>query len=73
MGKPIITSDWPLLRTYFSKGTVHVTADADAISDGTRRLIADHERYREEIRQLRAEQAREWETARAALLTALGA
>jgi hypothetical protein len=34
-------------------------------------LVKDHARYREEILQLRAEQAREWESASTALLATL--
>jgi hypothetical protein len=71
MGRPIITSDWPLLRRYFHKGTVHVDADATSIRRGIERLVKDHARYREEILQLRAEQAREWESASTALLATL--
>jgi glycosyltransferase involved in cell wall biosynthesis len=71
MGRPIITSDWPLLRRFFHKGTVHVDADATSIRRGIGRLVEDHARYHEEILQLRAEQAREWESARTALLAAL--
>jgi glycosyltransferase involved in cell wall biosynthesis len=71
MGRPIITSDWPLLRSYFHKGTVHVAADATSIRRGVERLVEGHDRYREEILALREEQAREWEAARRGLLTAL--
>jgi hypothetical protein len=47
-------------------------ADATSIRRGIERLVEDPDRYREEILELRAEQAREWETARTALLAALG-
>ncbi|HSK90955.1 MAG TPA: glycosyltransferase family 4 protein [Euzebyales bacterium] len=73
MGRPIITSDWPLLRSYFRLGTVHVATDAAAIRDGIERLVRDHEHYRRGIRELRTEQARQWEAARTALLAALRA
>jgi glycosyltransferase involved in cell wall biosynthesis len=73
MGRPIITSDWPLLRQYFSKGTVHVGADASSIRRGVERLLRDHDRYSQEILALRDEQAHEWKAARTTLLAALGA
>ena len=73
MGRPIITSDWPLLRGYFHMGTVHVGADATSIRRGVERLLRDHDRYSREILALRDDQAREWEAARATLLAALAA
>jgi glycosyltransferase involved in cell wall biosynthesis len=73
MGRPIVTSDWPLLRQYFSKGTVHVGADAQSIRLGVERVLRDHDRYSREILVLRDEQAHQWEAARAALEAALAA
>jgi hypothetical protein len=72
VGHAVDYSDWPLLRRYFHKRTVHFGADATSIRRGIERLVEDPDRYREEILELRAEQAREWETARTALLAALG-
>ena len=34
LGKPIITSDWPLLRAYFDRGTVHVDNTVQGIRRG---------------------------------------
>ena len=68
LGTPIITSDWPVLRTYFSKGTVHVDNTAAGIRDGVRRLQDDLDRYRSEINELRNDVTAEWDVARAALL-----
>jgi glycosyltransferase involved in cell wall biosynthesis len=68
LGTPIITSDWPLLRTYFCKGTVHVDNTAAGIRDGIDRLRGDLDRYRKEIVELRTDVGAEWDTAREALV-----
>jgi glycosyltransferase involved in cell wall biosynthesis len=34
LGKPIITSDWPVLRSYFNKGTIHVDNSYHGIKEG---------------------------------------
>jgi glycosyltransferase involved in cell wall biosynthesis len=60
MGRPIITSDWLLLRDYFRKGTVHVDNGAIGIRDGVRAMMRDHSRYEAEITSLQGEQRREW-------------
>jgi glycosyltransferase involved in cell wall biosynthesis len=67
MGKPIITSRWPLLENYFSSGTVHVDNTADGIRDGIREMVQHHSRYRAEIRKLQIEQRHEWDSAVTAL------
>jgi glycosyltransferase involved in cell wall biosynthesis len=60
VGTPIVTSDWPLLRSYFSKGAVHVDGTESGISAGIRRLMADHDGYVAEIRALREQRCAEW-------------
>ena len=67
MGTPIVTSDWPLLRDYFSRGTVHVAPTSDAISEGVETMKSDHERFVREIGELRSVQQKEWDAASAAL------
>jgi glycosyltransferase involved in cell wall biosynthesis len=67
LARPIITSDWQLLRDYFAKGTVHVAATADEIVRGVRAMISEHERFRREIEELQDDQKREWEKASAEL------
>jgi CelD/BcsL family acetyltransferase involved in cellulose biosynthesis/glycosyltransferase involved in cell wall biosynthesis len=67
LGRPIITSRWPLLEDYFRAGTVHVDADAASIRDGVRAMrdhIDDHERG---IARLRIEQHEEWRLASCSL------
>ena len=60
LGRPIVTSDWPLLRTYFHLGTVHVDAAAEAIRAGIEEMVRDHARYTTEIERLQMEQGQEW-------------
>ena len=60
LGRPIITSAWPLLRSYFAKGTLHVDNSADGIE---RAVTTLHDRYEElvhEIGELRDIRRAEW-------------
>ena len=41
LAKPLVTSDWALLRETFSRGTVHVKNDPESIAAGVRRAIAE--------------------------------
>jgi glycosyltransferase involved in cell wall biosynthesis len=69
MRRPILTSDWPLLREYFSKGAVHVPPTTAAIRDGLEELRRNHLTYVEQIEQLRVERRREWQQALGSLVT----
>jgi len=71
LGRPIITSDWPLLRTYFSKGAVYVDADADAIRRGVEEMVFHHDRYCAEIRALQTEQRQQSNAALGELIALL--
>ena len=68
MGRPIITSNWPLLRDYFRKGTVHVDNGAIGIRDGVRAMMRHHSRFEAEITALQGEQRREWVSALGSLV-----
>jgi glycosyltransferase involved in cell wall biosynthesis len=68
LGTPIVTSDWPILRSYFSRGTVHVDNTAAGIEAGLRRLMECHADYRSGVRELAAERRREWELQRRQLI-----
>ena len=67
MARPIITSRWSLLQSYFSQGTVYVDNTAEAIADGVREMMLNHSRYEAEIRQLQAKQRLVWKSATRAL------
>lgn len=68
MGRPVITSDWPLLREYFDEGTVHVgPATPATIAEGVRRMRADHDAFLRGIARLQDRQRRQWQEAGAIL------
>ncbi len=68
LGRPIITSDWPLLRGYFHQGTVHVDNSADGIRSGVMEMMQGYDKYAEGIGALQVEQHREWQEAFNALV-----
>jgi glycosyltransferase involved in cell wall biosynthesis len=53
-GVPLITSDWPVLRDYFSLGTVHVPNTVEGVYAGVQRARRDVDRLREEMPYLNA-------------------
>ncbi len=61
LGKPIITSDWPILRRYFNKGTVHVDNSVDGIRRGVSLMMDDYPRFSQEIIALQTKQQQEWQ------------
>lgn len=65
---PIVTSDWALLRGYFSRGTVHVDNSVGGIRDGIRRLMVHHAGYAAAIASLRHQRIDEWQARRAAII-----
>ncbi len=71
LGTPIITSDWQVLREYFPRGTIHVDNSPAQIADAVRRMIAEGERYRAEIRGLRDERRERWSRDRATILSSI--
>jgi glycosyltransferase involved in cell wall biosynthesis len=71
MGRPIITSDSALLRSYFREGTVHVRPDRDEIAAGVRQMRDHHERYVRDVGTLQAAQRTEWDAALASLVALL--
>jgi len=61
LGKPIITSDWPLLRTYFNKGTMHVENNAANIQQGILKMQNDLNNLEQGIKALQIDQQQEWQ------------
>ncbi len=61
VGTPLITSDWPILREYFSEGTVHIPNSAHGICEGVRYARANCDILREEILTLRNRLRQEWD------------
>lgn len=60
-GIPIITSDWPVLRQNFTRGTVFVDNTPDGIAGAVRRLLGDLDFYKTEIEELRKERRQLWD------------
>lgn len=60
LGRPVITSDFPILRDAFPKGTVHVKGEVADIVEGVRRVRDDLDRYEREVRELRREKLTRW-------------
>ena len=60
LGRPVITSNFDLLRRHFCKGTVHVDNTADDVVAGVQRMRANLDRFGAEIRDLREERLRDW-------------
>ena len=73
LGKPIITSRWPLLQDYFHRGTVHVDNTSDGIRSGVVEMVVDHDRFQKEIVELQRDQQREWEMALSSIISLLDA
>ncbi len=73
IGRPIVTSSWPVLRSYFSEGTVHVDNTADAIRDGVEEMVRGHSRYAAEIENLQTKRRLEWRSTLASLVELLDA
>lgn len=69
LGKPIITSNWALLRDYFQQGTVHVANTASDIRRGVQILQAHYHSYETEIFALQSAQQIEWQEKRECLMT----
>jgi glycosyltransferase involved in cell wall biosynthesis len=61
MGKPIVTSHWPLLQEYFNKGTVHVDNTSSGIRTGLYEMKSHYDRYLSGVRELQVSQQAEWQ------------
>jgi hypothetical protein len=60
IGTPLIVSDWPILRDYFSLGTVHVPNTVPGICEGVQRAQREQPALRQGILQLREKLEVEW-------------
>lgn len=60
VGKPLITSDWPNLKSVFPTGTVHVSNSSESIVEGIKKIKSNYARFSEEIERLRYESQKEW-------------
>lgn len=60
LGTPLITSDWPILREYFSQGTIHIPNTVEGICAGLARAREELATLRRGIAALQAELQAEW-------------
>jgi glycosyltransferase involved in cell wall biosynthesis len=61
LGKPIITSNWPMLRGYFSQGSLHVNNTADEITRAVVTMRDSLPAFEKGIQDLRTEKMDEWD------------
>jgi len=60
LGQPIITSNWPVLRQAFHKGTVHVDNTAEGIRAGVSQMRASRQQLAGEVLLLQKERRQQW-------------
>lgn len=61
LGRPVVTSNYDLLRRHFYKGTVHVDNTVDDVVAGVRCMRDNLHRFRAEVEELRLERLAEWD------------
>lgn len=64
VGRPIITSDWDLLRTYFDRGTAHVNNTAESIAAAVEQVRDEYPEFLAGIQDLTVAQAAQWDAGR---------
>lgn len=67
LGKPIVTSNWPILREYFNRGTLFVDNSAADIQRAVIKMQQQREKLENEISLLQQERWQEWQHKQAAL------
>jgi glycosyltransferase involved in cell wall biosynthesis len=60
VGKPLITSDWPVLRKYFRLGTLYVDNTPEGIQEAVKKAAQCQAQLRAEMRQLKNSLDRHW-------------
>lgn len=73
LGKALIVSDWPILRQYFSEGTVHVPNTADGICRGIEQVRRGRSELELAIRNLRDRLSATWQERFSELQAVIGA
>ncbi len=72
LGTPLVVSDWPVLRAYFRRGTVHVANTVESLCEGIERARRELATLRAEVLLLREELGADWRRRFAALRQLLG-
>jgi len=60
LGKPLVTSDWQVLRDYFSQGTVHVDNTVESIQQGLQKIQRNYSDFQAGMLALQDERRRQW-------------
>jgi glycosyltransferase involved in cell wall biosynthesis len=68
VGKPLVTSDWPVLRGYFNKGTIYVDNTVSSIRQALLEVKESYLDFQAGILALQEERRREWYEKAEALL-----
>lgn len=68
LGRPVITSDWPLLRRYFERGAVHVDNTADGIRMGIERVRTAYPEYLAAVSELQNIRRADWNVTKQTLI-----
>jgi glycosyltransferase involved in cell wall biosynthesis len=68
LGKPVITSNFQILRQVFHKGAVHVDITVEDIVRGLLQMKEHRERYEREALELRIERLNSWSDAKKQLV-----
>jgi glycosyltransferase involved in cell wall biosynthesis len=58
--KPLITSDWPALKSYFSRGALYVDNTPEAIAEAVKKAAACSERLRLEMHEFKSTLEQQW-------------
>jgi glycosyltransferase involved in cell wall biosynthesis len=61
LGTPLVISDWPVLRDYFPRGTVHVPNTVDGVYLGIRRAQRDLTALKQDVHVMRDQLQAEWQ------------
>jgi glycosyltransferase involved in cell wall biosynthesis len=61
LGRPIVTSDFGVLRQFFDKGTVHVGNDVESIATGLQEMRDNLARFAEEVQDLKQDKLDRWD------------
>jgi glycosyltransferase involved in cell wall biosynthesis len=60
LGRPVITSDWPVLRNYFNRGAVLVDNTAGSIQQAVETIRDNQTQFQADILALQEERQQEW-------------
>lgn len=61
LGRPVITSNWPVLRRIYHKGAICIDNSAESLIGAIKTIQKDYDRYVQEINELRSEFQLSWE------------